>query len=175
MATSSTTTKESAAGTTPPVTVSSSRTTATTDVADNTLGVADVKTDQGAQIIAINAADGRPVVIDPSYTATGDPTAQARATAAAVAADDKATEAERTTGERTVTARDTSGPVDAALVGMAGGTEMRPRAVVRVLRMDRAFKVGSDSGAAGDYLVQLPSGDRLKATAAVVEATFVAT
>lgn len=131
----------------------------------------DAEVPEGATVVGHNTADGAPVLIDPEYRVRDGGPAQ-RATLEALRADGNATEAERDSGERTLTAREAVDVLDGALVGMAPALEYRPRKGLRVLRMTQAFRAGSETGMSGDYLAEDADGHRFVIAQADLDTHF---
>ena len=127
-------------------------------------------------VIGINPADGRPIVVDPNFRDAGSDASAigANINAKALQADPTATEAERATGERTLTGTPDMGVIDAAFVGMAPAVEYRFRNSLRVLRMDRPFTAGGNTGNPGDLLAEDQDGKRFVISQAELDEHFVA-
>lgn len=124
--------------------------------------VDEVDTDAGHRVEHINPADSKPNIVNDNYYQAGDDenTRQRQAVAAELAADDDATDAEKSSGERTISGLEPVEVVPADAVGMGGAVDIRPRAGLRALRMDRAFSAKGGKGEAGDWLVEDAEGTR---------------
>lgn len=125
--------------------------------------------DGGLSVAGVNSADGQAAVVDPAYV-DPDPEVgerQRQRLANELRADESATEAERSSGERTVTGTGVADRVDGADVGLATAELYRKAGDVRALRMDRSFAAGGVDGEAGDWLVvDEHDGTRLAVAAA---------
>lgn len=151
--------------------------------ADGVVPLSDVGA--GVTVAGVNSADGAPALVDPGYVDASDvvSTAERNRLVNDLRADGSATDAERSSGERTLTsagAADGGGPVavsdlpavDAELVGMATAARFRPVAEVRAVLMDRPFVTSDGEGGPGDYLAEDDSGRRFVVSAAELASDY---
>lgn len=139
----------------------------------------------GATSVAgVNSADGAPAVVDPSYrdVSANVTAAESRRALGELRLDPSATEAERSSGERTLTASgplpddpvrvSDMDPVDAEMVGMGPALAYRSADEVRVLAMDRPFVADGVEGGAGDYLAEGSDGRRFVVSQAELDERY---